>query len=116
MAEVWATTVTIEMNDAAGTFTRIHSTREAAYYLLDHWAKARSPAYCAAVRMCAKAIRGEVSHEAAYVAFMAAVREANFALISSRRANVSDELERDIEVVLAESILAELKALWPSSS
>ena len=64
--------------------------------------------------MCAKAIRGEVSHEAAYIAFMAAVREANLDLVSSRRITATDTLERDIEVIVAESMLVELKALLSS--
>lgn len=103
------------MSAADDEFARIENTHDAAYYLLDNWAKARSSAYCAAVRICAKAIRGEVSHEAAYIGFMTAVREANVAVVSNRRTGMTDELERDIEAIVAENILAELKTLWLSS-
>lgn len=111
MAGVWASTVTIETGKAIDAYARIQSTHDAAHYLLNDWAKARSPIYCAAIRTCAKAIRGEISHEAAYITFMAAVREADVALVANRRGSAADALEWDIETALAEDILTELKAL-----
>lgn len=74
--------------------------RDAAHYLLDQWTKERGPAYCAAIRMCAKVIKGEASHEGAYISFMAAVREANLSLVSTRTQAERDELEADISQVL----------------
>lgn len=111
MAGNWSSTVTIETGKAADAYARIQSTHDAANYLLNDWAKERSPIYCAAIRTCAKAIRGEISHEAAYITFMAAVREANVALVANRRGSAADTLEWDIETALAEDILTELKAL-----
>ena len=112
MAGNWARAITIGIDDATESFACIQSTRDAAQYLLDQWTKERSPAYCAAIRMCAKAIKGEASHEGAYVAFMAAVREANLALVSNRMLGACDQFEIDIGQVLAESILRELRAKW----
>ena len=111
MGGIWSSTVTIETGKAADAYARIQSTHDAANYLLNDWAKERSSIYCAAIRACAKAIRGEMSHEAAYITFMAAVREAQLALVANRRCSAADTLEWDIETALAEEILTELKAL-----
>lgn len=112
MAKSWASTITVEVDNEHGMFSRISDTRDAANYLLDRWTKERTPAYCAAIRMCAKAIKGEASHEGAYISFMAAVREANLSLVSTRTQAERDELEADISQALAESILFELRSEW----
>lgn len=111
MAAKWPRILTVE-TAAIDAVKHIESTADAAYYLLDHWTKNRSPAYSHAVRMCSKAIKGEIAHEAAYIAFVAAARDANFALLSNRRINGSDQFEIDVERSLAESILADLKNNW----
>ncbi len=67
--------------------------------------------YCAAIRLCAKAIRGEVTHEAAYISFMAAVREANVSIVSNRSVDVDDHLTLEIQRSVAEDILVERRAL-----
>lgn len=115
MAKRWESTVTVEVGTESGMFSRISDTRDAARYLLDQWTKERTPSYCAAIRMCTKAIKGEVSHEGAYISFMAAVREAKLSLISSRIREGQDELEADICLALAESILVELRSEWPAA-
>lgn len=116
MTSVWATTVTIDTGETPNDFARIHSTKDAAYFLLDHWQRDRSPAYCTAIRLCAKAIKGEASHEAAYIAFMAAVREANVTTVTSRRRREDDQLSLAIGTALAEGILLELRAIWASDT
>ncbi|WP_312415898.1 DUF982 domain-containing protein, partial [Shinella sp.] len=115
MVANWANTITVEVNDKPGTFSRISDTRNAAHYLLDRWTKERTPSYCAAVRMCAKAIKGEASHEGAYISFMTAVREAKLSSVSCRmrdELDELDELDEDISQALAESILFELRSEW----
>ncbi len=111
MAESWSRTITIEIGETSGVFTRIETTRDAAFFLLDHWQLSPSPCYCTAVRTCTKAMKGEMSHEAAYLSFMAAVREGSVPTISTRRDEKTDELESEISSAVAENILAELKAL-----
>jgi len=108
IAATWARTITIEAENQS--CTHIKGTRDAAHYLLDRWVKSKSRLYCDAVRVCAKAIKGEISHEAAYLSFMAAVREANLILISNRSFGSTDDLENNIEMIVAEGILADLKA------
>ena len=112
MTGAWGRTITIEVEEASEPCAHLRSTQDAAHYLLDCWKKAQTPSYCAAVRLCAKAIRGEVSHDVAYVAFMAAALEAEFVLVSNRMAQVVDDLDLGITAALAESILAELKSRW----
>ncbi|MCR6502039.1 DUF982 domain-containing protein [Shinella sp. CPCC 101442] len=109
MAAHWARKITLEIGERGSTFAHIESTQDAAHFLLDHWRMARSPLYCAAVRYCTKAIRGEISHEAAYISFMAAIREANVALISVRRQYESGNIEYNIATALSESIFEDLK-------
>lgn len=110
MASQWSTTITVDAGDAFD-FTCIRSTEDAAHYLLDKWRGERSDMYSAAIRLCTKAIRGEVTHAAAYISFMAAVREANVPVVSNRRLDVEDHLTREIERSVAEDILIERRAL-----
>lgn len=111
MAGKWARNLTVETEENGGV-AHIQSTEDAAYYLLDRWRRERSAAYCSAVRMCAKAIRGEVSHEGAYISFMALVREANLALVSHPKYEEIDDFVNEIGMVIAENILSDLKGLW----
>lgn len=111
MAGKWARNLTVETEEG-GNVAHIQSTEDAAHYLLDRWKRERSAAYCRAIRMCAKAIRGEVSHEGAYISFMALVREANLALVSHARHEDIDDFVHEIEEMIAESILSDLKTMW----
>lgn len=108
MAKCWQNTVTIELSGNVHAYTRIQSTEEAAHYLLDHWPGQRTPTYCAAIRSCTKALKGELSDAAAYLLFIAAVQEARVALVMGRRFIDADSFELDVQQVLAESVLADL--------
>lgn len=110
MAQSWQNTITIELNGQAHAYTRIQSTKEAAHYLLDHWPGRRTPAYCAAIRSCTKALKGEMSDAAAYLLFITAVQEAQVALVMGRRLINADPFEQDMQQVLAESVLEDLHA------
>jgi len=110
MASRWSTTIIVDTGEALD-FSSIQSTQDAAHYLLDNWQGERSSMYCAAIRLCAKAIRGEVTHEAAYISFMAAVREANVSIVSNRSVDVDDHLTLEIQRSVAEDILVERRAL-----
>lgn len=105
MAQCWQNTITIELNESVHVYTRVQSTEEAAHYLLDHWPGQRTPAYCAAIRSCTKALKGELNDAAAYLFFMAAVQEARVALVMGRRFVDADPFELDMQQVLAESLL-----------
>ncbi|WP_420854855.1 DUF982 domain-containing protein [Shinella kummerowiae] len=107
MTGAWGRSITIEVEGASEPCAHLRSTQDAAHYLLDCWKKTQTPSYCAAVRLCAKAIRGEVSHDVAYVAFMAAALEAEFILVSNRMTQVVDDLDLGLTAALAASILAE---------
>lgn len=109
MAGRWSRTITVDAGEAL-EFAYIRSTQDAARYLLENWGGARSAMYCAAIRLCAKAIKGEVSHEAAYISFMAAVREANLSIVSNRSLDDNDHLALEIAKGLAENILVERRA------
>jgi hypothetical protein len=109
MAGRWSTTITVDAGEAH-EFSRIRSTQDAARYLLENWQGERSAMYCAAIRLCAKAIKGEVSHEAAYISFMAAVREANVSIVSNRSLADDDHLMLEIARSVAEDILVERRA------
>jgi hypothetical protein len=54
---------------------------------------------------------GDVSHEAAYISFRAALIEANVAVVSTRRSIASDLFCLEIEQTFAEDMLSELRAL-----
>lgn len=111
MAGKWARMLTVEGGEP-DSFAHIQSTEEAAYFLLDQWKRERSASYCRAVRMCAKAIRGEVSDEGAYIAFMALVNETKLALVSNTRYEERDVFLDEIERILSESILLDLRDMW----
>lgn len=109
MAGIWSRHIAVEKSEPSGSIAHIESTRDAAYFLLDHWKSDLSNTYRAAINMCTKAIKGEVSHEEAYVAFMGAVQEAKMIAVSSRHFIEEDNLEFQIATVLAESILSDIK-------
>ena len=113
MGKIWSSSITVEIDELTSTFAHICSTRDAAQYLLDCWTVERSQNYKAAVRFCAKALRGEMSHEAAYISVMAALREAQIVVVVDRRREDSDPLEIEMQHAVAESVLAELRQFPP---
>jgi hypothetical protein len=111
MTAAWSTALTIEAGDAQDACALVRSTQEAAHFLLEQWRAPPTPVYRTALRLCAKAIRGDVSHEAAYISFRAALIEANVAVVSTRRSIASDLFCLEIEQTFAEDMLSELRAL-----
>lgn len=109
--KTWPNTVTIEIKESKLIYSRIKNTRDAAHYLLENWPGRRSSNYCAAIRLCAKALRGETSDEAAYISFIAAAREENVALVLNPRRDDADQMEIEIQQVVAENFLSEFRGL-----
>lgn len=111
MMKLWPSIVTIAIKDSTTFYSCIQNTRDAAHYLLENWPGLRSPNYCAAIRLCTKALKGESTDEAAYISFVAAAREANVAHVLNRRRNDADQLEIEIQQAVAENVLSEFRGL-----
>lgn len=109
MTAAWRTTVTIERTAPTEAYARINSTRDAAHYLIEEWPAERSDHYRAALRLCTKALRGETSHEAAYISFIAAAREAKVPLLLYRRWEEPDQFAIDIQHAVAENMLDDVR-------
>ena len=87
---------------------RVDNTRDAAYLLLENWPPVKGLAYKKAVIDCARAIRGDVSHDLIPGRLAEAAREAGleYDLVSIRG---TDPLESEIARICVRLVEEELQ-------
>lgn len=116
MAGNWSNVVTIELNGDVATYARIQTTKDAAYYLLDHWTGAKTPEYRVAIESCSRALKGDLSDDDVCMHFVAAAREAQLTLVTRSDQLAIEGFEADILMAVEENLLADLHAVSSSLS